>query len=206
MSDVKIEKFQQNLRCPLDDKGVAERADRAARLLASRDEQAEEQKAAAQHAKAKIAECEAELRRVSAEVRDRATYRLVECERRYVYRTGTVQEWRTDTNQLVDERAMSPAERQLELGKTKVTLETKPAAETKTATKPKAVKGPAKLEQVKPGDDGIVPDDYKPEGTVDGEPPPPKPLDGLRVKGQAKSKKPKAKPKPSKDAPVEVSP
>lgn len=114
-SEVKIERFERNLRVKLTDKEVAERANRAAHLVAECDQKDEEREAANKHAKAQLAELEAEMRKVSTEVRDGATYRGVTCERRYIYRTGTVQEVRTDTGDTLSERAMTDMERQMGL-------------------------------------------------------------------------------------------
>lgn len=113
--DVKIVPFRRNLRVPLSDKEIAERAQRAAHLLSERDHKDEEMKAAAKHAKAQIAEVEAELRRVSGEIRDGATYKDVECQRRHNYRLGKIEEVRLDSLEVIAERAMTDQERQLDL-------------------------------------------------------------------------------------------
>ncbi len=111
----KVERFERNLRVALTDKEIADRANRAAHIIAERDQKDEEREAANKHAKAQIAELEAELRKVSTEVRDRATYRAVSCERAYLFRVGNVTEHRLDTGEQLSERAMSDYERQLEM-------------------------------------------------------------------------------------------
>lgn len=112
---VKVEAFVRELRVQLKTEEIAERADRAAQLLAERDSKEEEQKAAAKHAKSVIESMEAELRRLSNEVRTKATYREVQCERRYDYRLGKIFEIRKDTDEVLFERPMTDAERQREL-------------------------------------------------------------------------------------------
>ncbi|HET9954142.1 MAG TPA: hypothetical protein VFQ61_06545 [Polyangiaceae bacterium] len=113
--EVKIEKFSRNLRVELTEAEINERAQRAAHLLQERDRKDEENKAASKHAKAQVAEIEAELRRVSSEIRDGATYKEVACERRHNYRLGNIQEVRMDTKDVIAERAMNDRERQLDL-------------------------------------------------------------------------------------------
>lgn len=115
---VKVEHFERNLRCTLDDKGVAERADRAARLFGEIESREEELKAENKQRKAQIANVETELRRVNLEIRDRAHFKDVPCERRFVFRTGKVEEVRLDSNEVLSERAMRDDERQLELAGT----------------------------------------------------------------------------------------
>jgi len=97
-------------------------------------------------ANAQIEELEAEMHRLSLEVRDGGTYREVPCERRYIYRTGNVQEVRTDTGDVLSERAMTDRERQLELGVN--ALKSMGAKEVKDA-------------------EGVVDDDYRPEGSTE---------------------------------------
>ncbi len=140
--DVKIERFQRNLRVPLTVQEVTERAQRAAHLLGERDHKDEEQKAATKHAKAQIAEVEAELRRVSGEIRDGATYKEVGCERRHNYRLGAITEVRTDTDEVLAERAMTDRERQMDLfekGKDGGKGKSKPKASNGSNGEPEAV-------------------------------------------------------------------
>lgn len=111
----KVENFVRDLRVALKTEEIAERADRAAQLLAERDSKEEEQKAAAKHAKSIVESMEAELRRLSNEVRTKATYREVQCERVYDFRLGKIFEKRLDTGDVLFERAMTDAERQREL-------------------------------------------------------------------------------------------
>lgn len=115
-SSVKIERFTRTLRVELSADEVAKRADRSAHVVAEKDRAAEEKKTATAHITTRIKELEAEQRSLSTEVRDRARYAEVECERRYNYRLGKVQEVRLDTNAEIGERAMTGAERQLENG------------------------------------------------------------------------------------------
>jgi hypothetical protein len=114
--NVKIERFARTLRVELTPEEVARRADRCAHVVAEREGKVEEAKTATAHIKARIKELDAELRSLSNEVRDKAKYTEVDCERRYNYRLGTIAVVRLDTNATVDERAMTGAERQLENG------------------------------------------------------------------------------------------
>lgn len=113
---IRVESFQRQLRVALTEKELADRADRASHVLAEIDDKDAARKAAAKAAASQIEELEAELRRLSSEVRDKATYRLVDCERRYDYRAGSVSEERTDTREVLRMAPMTDAERQLELG------------------------------------------------------------------------------------------
>jgi hypothetical protein len=112
----RVEEFQRSCRVELTAKEVADRADRASHLVAEIDAKDADRKAAAKSAASQIEELEAELRRISNEVRDKATYRLVDCERKYDYRVGTVTELRTDTREILHMAPMTDAERQLRLG------------------------------------------------------------------------------------------
>lgn len=113
--DVKTERYQSSLRCELNPGEVADRADRAAAMIADRDQKEADMKAAQKHAKSIIEEIDAELRRLSGEVRTRSTYRSVECERQYLYGSGTYREVRLDTGDVIYERQMTEAEMQREL-------------------------------------------------------------------------------------------
>ncbi len=112
---VKIEQYMSNLKVVLTKEEIADRADRAAGLLQDRDTKEEEQKARAKAEKAVIEQIESELRRVSNEVRTKATYQDVQCERRYVYDKSKVQEWRLDTGEMMSERDMNETEKQRDL-------------------------------------------------------------------------------------------
>lgn len=113
---VKIERFQRNLRVLLT---IDERLDRADRVAAIENDIANKEAdrdAAKKHANAQIEELQAEKQRLNGEVRDRAKYADVLCERRFNYRLGKVQEVRTDTQEVLDERPLTDRERQLENG------------------------------------------------------------------------------------------
>jgi hypothetical protein len=113
---VKIEPYVSNLRCKLSLEQVADYADRAATLLADRDSKEDDQKARAKQAKSELESIEAELRRVSNIVRTKAVYEDIQCERRFVYETKKVQEWRLDTGEMIGERDMNAHETQMGLG------------------------------------------------------------------------------------------
>lgn len=112
---VKVQRFSRSLKIALKPEEIATRADRAAHLLVARDEKADEAKTATAHIKAQIKELEAELRKVSGEVRDKHTWGQVSCERRYDFRLGRVYEVRLDTDVTIEERPMTDLERQMSL-------------------------------------------------------------------------------------------
>jgi hypothetical protein len=114
--EVKVENFERNLRVALSTDELATRADRAAHLLKLRDDKEADVKAASAAGKAQIKEYESEMRRIQGEVRDRATYKPVACQRQFNYRMGSVVEMRLDTHEAIHERPMSAEERQLKLG------------------------------------------------------------------------------------------
>ncbi len=112
---MKVEAFTTTLRVILSKEEIAERADRAAHLLADRDSKESEQKAAQKHSKSLIDAIEAELRLVSSEVRARSTHEEVQCERRYMYDTGKVVSIRLDTGEILSTRPMAEHEKQQNL-------------------------------------------------------------------------------------------
>lgn len=112
---MKIEQYVSNLKVILSKDEIADRADRAACLLQDRDDKEREQKDHAKAEKAVIDSIETELRRVSNEVRTKATWQDVQCERRYVYDKGKGQEWRLDTGEMTAERDMNETEKQRDL-------------------------------------------------------------------------------------------
>jgi hypothetical protein len=112
---MKVESLVRQLKVQLTAPEIAERADRAAKLLEDRDRAEAELKAHATHAKSLIAQMEAEMRALSGEVRTRFTYRDVAIERRYLYAIGEVEEVRLDTGEIVSERPMTESERQQQL-------------------------------------------------------------------------------------------
>lgn len=113
--DVKVEKFTRNLRVVLKNDEVVERAKRSAFLLGEIQQKESERDAAKKQANAQIEELSSEMHRLSLEVRDGAAYRDVQCTRHYVYRGGIVEERRTDTGELLNDRPMTEREKQLEL-------------------------------------------------------------------------------------------
>lgn len=112
---MKIEQYVSNLKVILTKEEIADRADRAAGLLQDRDDKEREQKDHAKAEKAVIDSIETELRRVSNEVRTKATWQDVQCERRYLYDKSKVQEWRLDTGEMIFERDMNEGEKQRDL-------------------------------------------------------------------------------------------
>lgn len=109
---VKIEKFTQSLMVALKAPEIAERADRAAHLIADRDNLREEAKLANKERKAKIEAIGSEIRKLSSEVREKVTHRELPCERRFLYAERLVREFRTDTGEMFFERPMTEQESQ----------------------------------------------------------------------------------------------
>jgi hypothetical protein len=109
---MKVESLMRELKVQLTAAEVAERADRAAKLLEDRDRAEAELKAYATTVKSRIATMEAEMRELSSEVRSHFTYRDVPVERRYLYAIGQVEEARLDTGEIISERPMTERERQ----------------------------------------------------------------------------------------------
>jgi hypothetical protein len=114
--EVKIERgIVRSFMIPLSDSDIAVRAREVARLLRRIEEKTEERDRAKKHANGEIDELEASVKRLSNEVHDGEERREIQCERRFIYRLGVVQVVRTDTGEVVDERAMDAHERQTEL-------------------------------------------------------------------------------------------
>lgn len=113
--DVKVDRFRSNLRVMLSPEALAEKSDRMAHVIGEKENLVAEAKSATAHLKAQIKEKDAEIGKLSAQIRDKAEYREVECERRYHYRTGKIVEVRLDTDEVTFERAMTFSERQLDL-------------------------------------------------------------------------------------------
>jgi hypothetical protein len=107
---VKIERFAQSMMVALKPAEVAERADRAAHLIADRDHLRAEMKMAAKANRARIEELGTEMRRLSSEVREKVTYRDVACERQFHYNEKLVRDVRSDTGEVFAERAMTEQE------------------------------------------------------------------------------------------------
>lgn len=135
-ADTKVERFRQNLRCKLSPENLAEKSDRMAHVIGERENLIAEAKSATAHLKAQIKEKDAEIGKLSAQIRDKAEYREVDCERRFLYRTGKIVEVRLDTEEETYERALTLAERQLA-----------PDALNKPAEKPDTSQAKASLEK-----------------------------------------------------------
>lgn len=112
---VKIERFTQSLMVALKPAEIAERADRAAHLIADRDNLREEAKQANKERKTKIDGIGSEIRRLSSEVREKCCYREVPCERRFLYTEKLVRDVRSDTGDVLMERPMTEEESQRSL-------------------------------------------------------------------------------------------
>lgn len=114
-NSIERKKYTDIQRVRLTDEELIERAQEQSRTLQTIEEMENDLKTKAQHAKAAIAEREADVKRLAVEIRDRATYRPVDCERIFDYRRGLVIEVRLDTGEQISERPMTYAEKQREL-------------------------------------------------------------------------------------------
>jgi hypothetical protein len=111
----RVEKFSTSARCALTPKELETRSDRVANLVGDIAQKEDDKKAAAKHAQSEIDLLTAELMTLSNEVRTRATYRMVEHERRFIYAEAVVRESRLDTGDLLSTRKMTEREMQLDL-------------------------------------------------------------------------------------------
>lgn len=112
MPPIKIERFSQNLAVALKPTEIAERADRAAHLLADRDHLEAQFDEERKLQKNRVSSIENEMRRLSQEVREKLTYRDVDCERRFIYADKVVRDVRADSGETLMERPMSEQESQ----------------------------------------------------------------------------------------------
>lgn len=168
--DVKVERFRQNMRCELSEDEIVERSRRISRQLSEKALRVEAAKSATAHLKAEIKQIDAEVSRLAQEVNDGACYKEVECERRFIFRTGKVIEVRLDTDQQTFERAMTGSERQLPLG----TDRGKPDTSQAKASLEKALghpvveeDGPGEEAPDVPGADDARPSEPEPEEDED---------------------------------------
>lgn len=105
----------RDLRVPLTQEEVDTRTEQLLELLNKVDHVREEQKRVASHARSTIKEMEQEAGQLRRDLYDRSELRPIDCEERWIYRTGVVQVVRTDTGKAVDERPMTTDERQEQL-------------------------------------------------------------------------------------------
>lgn len=113
--NIRLERYVQSLKVALSADEIADRADRASQVLADMDCKENELKAIVKHQKSEIDTLGAELRRLSDEVRTKATYRPVECERKFLYDQGKLLETRVDTHEVLLERPLTWGEKQRDL-------------------------------------------------------------------------------------------
>ena len=111
-ANARREPFAIQLRVPLKASEIAASADKAAMLEDEIEQKIEAQKAQAKIVRSGIAQDSAEKRRLQSEVRTKAAYREVQCERRFLYDEGVVTEVRLDTGDEIATRPMTEAEKQ----------------------------------------------------------------------------------------------
>ena len=108
----KTERFPQTLRCELKPDEIAKKADRAAHLVAEHETKQADLDTAKRQAKAELDRIEAEWKALSGQVRDKAEYRSIECEKLYDFKRWGVTITRLDTGEVVTERPMTSAEKE----------------------------------------------------------------------------------------------
>src|SRR5512145_2416935 len=113
---IETERYTASLRCALTDEQLLDLGQQVARLNQTIQAKERDLKALNQHHKASIKEDEAERDRISTEIRDRAQYRPIDCERTRDYKVGTVTEIRLDTHATLSHRPMTHTESQRSLG------------------------------------------------------------------------------------------
>lgn len=123
---VKINRYTRSLPVTLVEGELVERARESARLAEEIADKKSSLKSYTSLAKGEIEDLENRKRTLESEIRHGKVLRPVECERRFLYRVGKVQDVRLDTGDVISDRAMTDEERQLEL---KVKGEEKPANE-----------------------------------------------------------------------------
>lgn len=102
----------RQLRCPLTGAEIAQRAERVAELLADEDQIDADLAASKARFKAKAEECQRERRALLGEFRMRSALRNVDCELQLDLEAKRAQWVRTDTGEVLLERALSDEERQ----------------------------------------------------------------------------------------------
>lgn len=105
----------KNLSVPLTDKEKGAKGDVVAHLVHKILAKKEEKKNQGAQLKSEIDELESELKRVSLEISTGVVYRDVPIREEHNYRLGTYREVRLDTDQVINERPLTAAERQPEL-------------------------------------------------------------------------------------------
>src|ERR1022692_244375 len=98
--NIKREKFSQSLKVMLTQEEIADRADRAAFKVAAIQGKEADLKAVTQHHKGLIESDKAELSMLSKEVRDKSTYRQIDCEKQFDFNEGKVRVIRLDSGEL----------------------------------------------------------------------------------------------------------
>jgi hypothetical protein len=123
---VKPEPFETELPVELTDTELLQRGKRAAIISKDIANKISALDTLKQSYKAQVKELESERERIEFEQREGVKQQLVRCERRFVYRTGEVQEVRLDTGEIMNVRPMNERERQPDLpglGKPKAAAE-----------------------------------------------------------------------------------
>jgi hypothetical protein len=104
--------YVETLKCVLTDKEVQDRAQLLAQHVDEVNTKESELKAETSHRKAIIQQIESKVNEIAAEIRNRATYRRIDCERIKDFRLGTCREVRLDTGEILNTRPLNYDERQ----------------------------------------------------------------------------------------------
>lgn len=113
--ETRVEQFESVQRINLNEAQVAQRADRMAHLVKEICVKEADAAAVSKKFKGEIARLESTRDELASEVRDKATYGSVDCERRFDYREGIVTEVRLDTGETLGTRPLTAHERQMSL-------------------------------------------------------------------------------------------
>lgn len=113
--DTHTNTFRQLLPVPLTQEQMRERADELVELHEKKREVEEASKASAKRYRDTKAALELELDAAVAQLRDGTEMRTIECRQDKDFARNTITITRLDTNEVVDERAMTGADRQLEI-------------------------------------------------------------------------------------------
>jgi hypothetical protein len=106
----KIERFVQDMAVALSKEEIAQRADRAAHLHSDLEFAEEAFEVVRKEHRTKLSGIRSEIRRLSSEVREKVTSRGVECERHFLYGDRRVKDIRSDTGEVIMDRAMTEEE------------------------------------------------------------------------------------------------
>jgi DNA segregation ATPase FtsK/SpoIIIE-like protein len=113
--DDRVEKFVQPLKVDLTEKELIEKGAQMAQAQDEAEKQTAEAKNIASQYKSKIDALKLQISTLAGLVRSKSEFRPVDCERRFVFERGVVEEVRMDTKAVVNVRQMTFQEKQPDL-------------------------------------------------------------------------------------------